>query len=815
MATRRFGNLQGNASEGCTLQGLAGRSYFRHAGALVLCALALLAGVATLDDYSVTADSVRVQRPLAVATLRYVAGDGDAFEALGTYSDRFYGAAFEVPLLLAERALGLDDSRSVFLARHLLSHLFFLAAGFAGYLLALRLFRSHWLALFALALFLLQPRIYAQSFFNSKDVPFLALFMVCLWLACRAFMGGGSQGGGNKAGSLGAFALCGTAAGLLVNLRVTGLAFVAVVAAARLCDLCVGERSDRQRVLTSVAAFLASAALAYYASMPYLWADPFDRFAELLAVLSNHPTKPLEIFQGELVSASALPPHYVPVWFGVTTPPLALLLGAVGIASLAWRGMARPGALLRNTPLRFELLLAACIALPLLVVVVLRPVMYEHWRHTYFLWAPFALLAASGLRALADATHVLPRHLPLTPRLAVYGLAVLGLAAIVVQMARLHPHQSLYFNALATAIRADAIRTDRTGSVALHKQYRLYDQRAVVRTGYAYLLEQHPDAIVNMPAHLQQLPPPSLGAVVPRHLETFLQHERRRIVFDPNVAPEFYIFRQRATASSRNIDAPDGFLPPVLYERRLYGSAVLRVATPDLSRVDVATATAYHALYRQTTAGPPTIDGYFDVYRDESAVVLVREVCALAELHERPKLTVHPLGAAGFRTYTQFLHGVRVGNACLWWAPLPDRRVAQIRVHGHGRLEPDAHLEEPRRRLEALAAHSPAAHSTFDVHWREGVLAYVKAPCVAADVEAPFFLHVVPAHPNTGAAGHQRGLHGFENLDFRWHWIDGEIFDSACLAERKLPDYAIAHIATGQFTPGGAGLWRVELSAGQ
>ena len=801
-----------------------GRYDARLIPGLGVCALALLAGVALFDDYSVRGDVFRGHHALAEVILRHLAGDGDAFETLHIYHDRFYGGAFEVLLLLAERALGLDDSRSVFLARHLLTHLFFLAAGFTGYLLARRLFRSRAVALFALALFLLHPRIYAHSFFNSTDVPFLGLFMVCLWLASRAF--GVEE---RAAGSLGAFALCGGAAGLLASLRVMGFAFVAVVGAALVCDLWEERtRGKRRRTLAALVIFLASSAVTYYAFMPYLWADPFDRFVEMLTLLVQHPTRPFEIFQGEVVSAAALPPHYVPVWFALTTPPLALLLGAVGVASLVWRGMARRGDLLRNTPLRFELLLVACIALPLLAIAILQSVMYNNWRHTYFLWAPFALLAASGLRALIDAARHLPRHLPLTPRLAglaIHGLAALGLAAVAVQMARLHPHQNLYFNALATAIRTDAIgtdaiRSDRTGSAPLHKRYLLFNHKSVVKTGYAHVLDERSNAIFNMPAYMEWGLPLSYGTV-PRRLETFPRHERRRLAFDPNADPDFYILRQRAIAFPRSIDAPDTFFPPVLHERRFYGSAVLRVSTPDLSRVDTATAAAYRALYREATAVAPAIDGYFDVYRDESSVTLVREDCASAELHEWPKLTVHPSrthpkgaaqpsGATGFRTYTQFLWGVRIGNACLWRAPLPDRPIAQIRVHGHGRLEPDAHLDEPRRRFKALVARSPAARSTFDVYLSDGTLAYVKTPCVAADVEAPFFLHIVPERASTDAVAQRRS---FENLDFRWHQIDGEVFNGACLAERALPDYPVDHIATGQFVPSGTSLWRVEIPA--
>ena len=65
----------------------------------------------------------------------------------------FYGVTFEIPLMLVERALGLEHSREISLMRHLLSHLFFLTGGFFAWLLARRMFSSPALALCAMLLF--------------------------------------------------------------------------------------------------------------------------------------------------------------------------------------------------------------------------------------------------------------------------------------------------------------------------------------------------------------------------------------------------------------------------------------------------------------------------------------------------------------------------------------------------------------------------------------------------------------------------------------------------------------------------------------
>ena len=192
-----------------------------------VCALFLLAAALAFDDYGVLPDTW-AQRAIGNAALDYLAGDGErAFDQLVTPLDRYYGAVFEAPLIIVlDHVLGLSDDRDIFLGRNVLTHLVFLAGGVFCYLLVLRLFGSRPLALVATALFLLHPRFYAHSFINGKDIPFLAMFMVALWLTHRAF----------RRDTLGAFILCGVGVGLLTNLRIMGIVLFAAVLALRALD---------------------------------------------------------------------------------------------------------------------------------------------------------------------------------------------------------------------------------------------------------------------------------------------------------------------------------------------------------------------------------------------------------------------------------------------------------------------------------------------------------------------------------------------------------------------------------------------------
>ena len=357
------------------------------AQALAVCALFAIAGVAVVGDYGVSIDEEVGWRNTQV-TIDYALG---VSEEPPHGVDRYFGVAFRLPALLAERALGLQDSRDIYLTRHLLTHLFFIAGGFACGMLAYRTLGNRWVALFAMLMFLLHPRLYAHSFFNIKDIPFTAALIIALYLARRAF----------RKDTLGAFLLCGIGVGLAINLRVFGLMLLPMILAMRALDLWQAGRGERRRILASAGIFAAAALAVAYIIHPYYWENPL-RFIEGVRTLSQHPNPHPILFMGKIIRPYEAPIQYIPVWFAITAPPLTLLLGALGAGAVCWQAITRPIAALRDRETRFRVLPLGCVVLPVAVVIILQSNVYNGWRLMYFLWAPFCLLAAVGLHTITN-----------------------------------------------------------------------------------------------------------------------------------------------------------------------------------------------------------------------------------------------------------------------------------------------------------------------------------------------------------------------------------------------------------------------------
>ena len=775
---------------------------------LSVCAAFIAVGLLVLDDYAVTGDTVAYQRPLAIRVFDFVLGDADA---LPTDHNKFYGAAFEVLPLLVERIAGLDDTRSIYLTRHLMTHLLFIAGGFCCYLLAYRMTDSRLLGLFAMLLFLLHPRIYGHSFFNSKDLPFLSMFMIALLSVHWAF----------RKGTIGAFVVCGAVAAILVNLRIMGIMLLPAVLAMRACDLyyAVGW-AERRRAVISGAAFALAAAVIYYASMPYLWADPLARFGELLATLWRHPHTPYELFQGQYVYAADLPALYLPVWIGITTPPWALLLAGLGAVGICWRVVTRAGAVLRSTALRFDLLLLGSAALPIIGVIAFQPVMYNDWRQMYCLWAPLCLLAVLGLRQAGAGLAALTRHSCLmrhfgwrrngtVARVVLATLAALALAVTLAEMIKLHPYQQVYFNLLV----------DRTTPEYLKTQYATdYFHNALVE-GHQYILDNYPGTIPWQWRGIQNRVPP--------YLATIPESERRQFRFDPEVDADYYVIdRVRLEVSPPGLPAP--LLPPVIYDRKVYNNTIMSVTTPDLSRVAPAVADAYREIYRAVTQREPVLQAGFDFYPDGKMLTLVNGNCPPGVLSKWYELRVYLIAQSDLpnlyreRGHIHIrLYGVRFDGICLMQATLPDYGIARIEVVGIGGFWTERYLAELRQQYAALQEMEPAIRSHFDIFIDDGALRYTKDECSPDATAAPFYLHIIPAAADSLPAAQRE--YGHDNRDFSWDDLtnlnledfsnrgQAIAFDDKCMATVPLPDYEIHGIRTGQFTPGAGRLWGGEF----
>ena len=248
--------------------------------------------------------------------------------------------------------------------------------------------------------------------------------------------------------------------------------------------------------------------------------------------------------------------------------------------------------------------------------------------------------------------------------------------------------------------------------------------------------------------------------------------------------------------------------------------------------------------------GSPLISSDFDVYLDQgqNRLIYTREECVAADLSALFFLHFIPVEVDDLPDYRQQYGfdstGFRFDDyrlpqhaRCVAAYDLPDYAITGIRTgqyverddgsyqnfweaeYHFGRMEDplgqtDGSMETPGEVavvLEELG--SPLISSDFDVYLDQGQnrLIYTREECVAADLSALFFLHLIPVDMND--LPDHRKQYGFDNHDFNFEmhaWRRVEV----CVAAVPLPEYDIATIRTGQYVQANGGfdnLWEGEI----
>jgi hypothetical protein len=418
----------------------------------------LVLGLSIYADYGISWDE-DVSRATGMVSLRYVSElispalvayhhDG-TYPPLAAWPPREYGVLFEAPACLLERLLHLDDVGARYRLRHLLTFLVCFGGVVALYQLARQRFGSWRLGLLAAAWLVLSPRLFAESFYNSKDAVFLALFAVAMLTGVRLLLR-------PTAGRAAWHALACAAA---IDVRIMAL----VLPAATLGFLglsMVGGKVSWRAVLPVAGLYLALLSGLAVAGWPYLWAAPWANLTQAFHDLSVFNWDNTVLYRGAAVRVTALPWHYAPVWISITTPLLylgALLLGLLAVLRLLgprqWRFWADDDQVQ-------DLFFAALLVLPLLAVIVLHSVLYDGWRHLYFVYPALLLVALRGwVLAWQWLRNRRPRYGP-----AALGTATgLAMAITAGQMVAAHPNQQVYFNYLAGPNVATAYELDYWG----------------------------------------------------------------------------------------------------------------------------------------------------------------------------------------------------------------------------------------------------------------------------------------------------------------------------------------------------------------
>ncbi|MBI9075935.1 MAG: hypothetical protein JEZ02_11020 [Desulfatibacillum sp.] len=385
------------------------------------------------DDYGVSWDGARMA-DYGDAVLEYFTSGFTSQSYKSCDDAHFYGPSFE--LLAASIYQYFPDQR--FEIRHLLSALAGLLAligtmGFAA------LFRGRAVLFFTPIILIMLPRFTGHAFINTKDIPFACGFVWTMFSMALLFRG--------RKFTWPKILFFGVCLGAALSVRMGGLlAFCFFFPVAGYYLLVrkpwqgLEAGSLRMQGLALGLKMLCAVAVAWLvmvAFWPWAHENPFGHPVEAFKLATQFHRSIRILFMGAQIQSANLPWYYLPWYLMITTPPLVLVLLALGTGSCV-RGIYK-------TPRSEESLLSICLLFwfwfPLAYVVLTHPNIYDGIRHFLFILPGMALLGAVGVRQSADIFR---------GKAKTYLLAGLAGALLLplVDMVGLHPYQMTYFNSI-------------------------------------------------------------------------------------------------------------------------------------------------------------------------------------------------------------------------------------------------------------------------------------------------------------------------------------------------------------------------------
>jgi len=401
-------------------------------------------------------------------------------------SQRVYAGFFDLlgAALNASKILPFDTYSVV----HLLSALFGLCAIWATWKMA-ALIGGAPAGFLAASFLVFTPSFVGHAIFNPKDIPFatgatLTLYAaVCIGIEPRPL----SWKNALRAGLCLGIGLATRSGGLFLLVYPLAAAVASSVVALWWGPPLIAARDVVRAASLTVLKLCVGFALAWtvmIAAWPWAQQQPFSRPFEAAREAANFQWRNKLLFDGERIFSYDLPRSYLPTWFGITLPELYLIaLLCAGVCGyLLWRKRA-----LDARKVLCIGLIVTSIALPLLGVLVARPIIYDAHRHFLFFFPALAALAGIATARVLTDTSLAKL---LRGSLATALIALAGLCAF--DMHALHPYQYLYFNRIFGGLPAAQGRfeTDYWGAAnreAFIWVFENYRSKKTTRIGACYM----------------------------------------------------------------------------------------------------------------------------------------------------------------------------------------------------------------------------------------------------------------------------------------------------------------------------------------
>lgn len=358
----------------------------------------------------------------------------ESVQNLNNYPDKFYGAFYEmINFVFIEVILKKNDIQEIYYIRHLINHLLFLTSLFFYYKTLNIIFNKNVYAILGVIALYSTPRIFADSFYNGKDLAFLSIFLISCYFAIKCIQKFKYKN----------LIILSFFSAFSMNLRLIGLYLPLVLTLFLLLENKINKKKIFYTLLLPF--------LFFFIITPFLWTDTLNNF--FLMIKNSMSFKRMEnfyvYFLGSYHKTKYLPEIYLPISFLVTSPILPSLLGIGGLIIILKKFLKRLFYIdetYSNKDIwksKYEKLILfnfLVFVTPLFFFYVLNSIIYNGWRHFFFLYPMFLTISIYFLRSLIQKFK--------KNNIFIILIFLLFLIENIIGLIKFHPFQFIYFNPL-------------------------------------------------------------------------------------------------------------------------------------------------------------------------------------------------------------------------------------------------------------------------------------------------------------------------------------------------------------------------------
>ena len=343
-----------------------------------------------------------------------------------------YPMFFDLLTELISDILNFQTSKAMFHLRHFINFLFFFIALIFFFVIINKRFNNYLLSVLGTLFLFISPRIFAESFYNSKDILFLSFSIINIYFALKFI----------EKQNLNNLILLSICSGILLNIRVMGLIPIFLVCAIIFFEIIEKEKLYVDRV-KKISLYLFLTFLITFIFWPYLWLDPLKNFFTYLDYVKNFSLIFSNLYLGERILSNETPWHYLFTWVAISIPLSTLFISFFGIILVLSKFLKNILSFDENNELWFnykertDFFILLSFLFPLLASLIYRH-NFDGWRHYYFIFFFIVYFAVYFLSFLKKFNSKL---------FMIFIIVVfINLLNNVFWMIKFHPHQYVYFN---------------------------------------------------------------------------------------------------------------------------------------------------------------------------------------------------------------------------------------------------------------------------------------------------------------------------------------------------------------------------------